>query len=68
MRPGRRDQRGELLEEREGIEPDGASSVAERAPQAVDHGAVVGEFEALGGDGGAGHVANEALQSFAVRP
>ena len=55
-----RDEGGELLEEGEGIEPDGTSSVAERTAQAVDDRAVVGDLKVLGRDGG-GALCAEAL-------
>jgi len=59
-------ERRESLEEGQRLEDDRAGAIAPGAPQAVDHAAVRIDREPLAGDGGAGDVPAQPLESGAV--
>jgi hypothetical protein len=68
VRARTRHERGESLEEGQRLEGDRAGAVAPRAPQAIDHAPIRIDREPLAGDGGAGDVPAEPLESSAVVP
>ena len=64
--PGRRHESRESAQEVERLEDDVGGPVPPRVAQGVDDPAVLGEREALGGDGRASDVAAQALEALVV--
>jgi len=65
IRPGRGDQGTKLLDERERIEEDRPGPVLEGVAESVADPAVSEALEALGRDGGSGHVPDQSFQLLA---